>query len=107
MKNLGNLLKQAQEMQTKMAEMQAELERLEVTGSSGGGMVSVALNGKGDMHGLKVDPSLLEPSETEILEDLIIAAHNDARTKVEALLAERTKSLTGGLNLPPGLTLPF
>ena len=107
MKNLGNLLKQAQEMQTKMAEMQAELERLEVTGSSGGGMVSVTLNGKGDMRGLKVDPSLLEPGEAEILEDLIIAAHNDARTKVDALLAERTKSLTGGLNLPPGLTLPF
>ena len=107
MKNLGQMLKQAQEIQTKMAEMQAELEGLEVTGSSGGGMVSVTLNGKGDMHGLKVDPSLLESRESEILEDLIIAAHNDARAKVEAQLAERTSTLTGGLNLPPGLKLPF
>ena len=107
MKNLGQLMKQAQEMQTKMAEMQEKLETLEVSGSAGAGLVSVTLSGKGEMRGVKIDPSLLKPDETEILEDLIAAAHNDAKVKLEARVQEETSSLMGGLDLPPGFKLPF
>ena len=107
MKNLGQLMKQAQEMQTKMAEMQAKLETLEVTGSAGAGLVSVTLSGKGEMRQVKIDPSLVKPDEAEILEDLIAAAHNDAKSKLEARVQEETSSLMGGLELPPGFKLPF
>jgi len=107
MKNLGQMMKQAQAMQQRMAEMQAELETREMTGASGGGMVQVTLNGKGEMRRLKIDPSLIDPAEPEILEDLIVAAHKDAKTKVEQNLAEEMAKLTGGLNLPPGMKLPF
>ena len=107
MKNLGNLLKQAQDMQTRMAEMQEQLAQTEVTGTSGGGMVQVTLNGKGEARSVKIDKSLIEPSETEVLEDLILAAFNDARAKVEAQAAEHMSKLTGGLQLPPGFKLPF
>ena len=107
MKNLGQMMKQAQEMQAKMAEMQERLGAAEVTGSAGGGMVEATLTGKGEMRGLRVDPSLLDPNEVEVLEDLIVAAVNDARAKVEERTAEEMKKLTGGLNLPPGLSLPF
>lgn len=107
MKNLGQMMKQAQEMQARMGQMQAELAAREVSGVSGGGMVTVTLNGKGDMRGLKIDPSLIDPNETEVLEDLIKAAHNDARAKTEALMAEEMAKLTGGLKLPPGFKLPF
>ena len=107
MKNFASLMKQAQEMQSRMSDMQAGMEQMEVTGSSGAGMVSVTLNGKGEMRGLKIDESLMKPGEGEILEDLIIAAHNDAKAKVEAQMAEKMKEVTGGLSLPPGMNLGF
>ena len=105
MKNFAEMMKQAQQLQGRMADMQAELERTMVEGRSGGGMVVVTLTGKGDMAQVKVDPSLLKPEDAEILEDLIVAAHNDAKTKVEETMKENMKSLTGGLPLPPGLKL--
>ncbi len=107
MKNIGQMLKQAQQMQAKMAEMQAQLADTTVDGVAGAGLVTVTLNGKGEMKGLKVDPSLINPDEAEILEDLIVAAHADAKAKAEAKAAEAMKELTGGLELPPGMTLPF
>ncbi|WP_373502378.1 YbaB/EbfC family nucleoid-associated protein [Aestuariivirga sp.] len=107
MKNLGEMMKQVQAMQGRMAEMQAKLEQATVNGQSGGGLVKVTLNGKGAMTALAVDPSMLKPEEKEILEDLIIAAHTDAKNKVEAMMADEMKSVTGGLPLPPGMKLPF
>ena len=107
MKNLGQLMKQAQAMQSRMAEMQAELDRVEMTGQAGGGMVKVTLNGKGEMRALKIDPKLADPAEIEVLEDLIIAAAKDAKTKVEEPVAAEMSKLTGGLPLPPGMKLPF
>ena len=107
MKNLGEMMKQVQDMQSRMAGMQAKLEQAMVTGQSGGGLVKVMLNGKGTMTSIVVDPSLLKAEEKEILEDLILAAHGDAKSKSEAMMAEEMKSVTGGLALPPGLKLPF
>jgi DNA-binding YbaB/EbfC family protein len=105
MKNFSQMMKQAQELQGRMAEIQAEMERTRIEGHSGGGMVVVTLTGKGDMTGVKIEPSLLKSEEAEILEDLIVAAHNDAKNKVEEAMKEKMKSLTGGLPLPPGLKL--
>ncbi len=107
MKNLGQMMKQAQEMQAKMAEMQERLAAVEVTGASGGGMIQVTLNGKGEMRKVAIDPALMDPNEVAVLEDLIVAATNDAKAKVEAQIAQRMSELTGGLNLPPGFKLPF
>ncbi|MBN9529545.1 MAG: YbaB/EbfC family nucleoid-associated protein [Alphaproteobacteria bacterium] len=107
MKNLGNLMKQAQEMQARMQEMQAKLETREIEGVAGGGMVRVTLNGKGEMKKLKLDRAAVDPAEVEVLEDLIVAAHADAKRKVEAQMQEEMSSLTGGLPLPPGFKLPF
>ena len=107
MKNLGSMLKQAQEMQAKMQEMQTKLESAEVTGSAGGGMVTVTLNGKNVVRRIKIDPKIVNPGEVEMLEDLILAAVNDARAKVEAHVKEEMAKLTGGLQLPPGMKLPF
>jgi DNA-binding YbaB/EbfC family protein len=107
MKNLGNMLKQAQELQAKMADMQAKLSDVELDGSAGGGMVTVTVNGKGEMRRVKIDPALVDPNEVEILEDLLVAASNDAQAKVEAYVQEEMGKLTGGLNLPAGLKLPF
>ena len=107
MKNLGNMMKQAQAMQAKMAEAQAKLEQMTVEGASGGGMVKVVLSGKGEMKGLTIDPNLVDPEDAEVLEDLIIAAHNDAKAKSEAMMAEEMKAVTGGLQLPPGMKMPF
>ena len=107
MKNLGEMMKQVQAMQSRMAEVQAKLEQATVTGQSGGGLVKLTLSGKGVMTGLDVDPSLLRADEKEILEDLIIAAHADAKAKSEAMTADEMKSITGGLPLPPGFKLPF
>jgi len=107
MKNLGNLMKQAQEMQQKMADMQAKLSDLEITGVSGGGMVQVTLNGRGDLKRLKIDPSLCNPGEVEVLEDLVTAAVNDGRARVETRVQEQMESLTGGIPLPSGFKLPF
>ena len=107
MKNLSQLMKQAQEMQSRMQEMQAKLAEIELEGAAGGGMVKVTINGKGEMRKLNIDPALVDAKEVEILEDLIVAAFNDAKAKVETRVAEEMQKLTGGLNLPPGLKLPF
>jgi DNA-binding YbaB/EbfC family protein len=107
MKNLGNLMKQAQQMQAKMAEMQERLAAAEVEGASGGGLVRATVSGKGEVKRLKIEPSLVDPKEVEVLEDLVVAAINDARGKVDAMAAEEMKQMTGGLNLPPGMKLPF
>jgi DNA-binding YbaB/EbfC family protein len=107
MKNFGQMMKQAQQMQAKMAEMQAQLEQVEMTGAAGGGLVQVTVGGKGDLRKIKIDKSLLVPDEVEVLEDLIVAAFSDAKTRVEAHVQEEMAKLTGGLNLPGGLKLPF
>jgi DNA-binding YbaB/EbfC family protein len=105
MADFMGLMKQAAQLQTKMQELQAELDRIEVEGTAGGGMVSVRLSAKGELKGVRIDDSLYKPSEKEILEDLLIAAHADARRKAEGVMQEKMKSLTGGLPLPPGLGL--
>ena len=107
MKNLGNLMKQAQQMQAKMAEMQARLAEIEVSGASGGGLVQVTVNGKGETRRVKIDPSLAKAEDLAVLEDLVVAACNDAKSKVEILAQDEMQKLTGGLNLPPGMKLPF
>ena len=107
MKDLGQMMKQVQEMQSRMQDFQQRLEGIFVTGSSGGGLVSVTLNGKGVMTGCVIDASLIQPEEKEIVEDLIVAAHTDARDKLEKLVAEEMKGVTGGLPLPPGFQLPM
>jgi len=99
------MMKQAAQLQSKMQAMQAELDTIEVEGTSGGGMVSVRLSAKGDLKGVKVDDSLMKPTEKEILEDLLVAAHADARRKAEGVMQEKMKALTGGLPLPPGMNL--
>lgn len=111
MKNLGNMLKSAQQMQTKMAEMQARMEAMEVDGQAGAGMVRVKLSGKGELKRVVIDPSLMLAEEREVLEDLLVAAHADAKQKVEAVAAEEMQKATAGLNIPGGLPggfkLPF
>ncbi len=107
MKNLAGLMKQAQQMQSKMQEMQARLESIEVEGIAGAGLVAVTLNGKGDLRRVKIDPKLADPSDLEMLEDLIVAAHRDAKTKIEAMTQDEMQKVTGGLQLPPGMKLPF
>lgn len=107
MKDLMGLMKSAQAMQSKMAEAQAELERLEVEGQSGGGLVRVTLSAKGQLKALAIDPSLIKADEAEILEDLIVTAHEDARKKAERLTEEKMREMTAGLPLPPGMKLPF
>jgi len=107
MKNLSQMLKQAQEMQSKMAEMQTALADLEVIGQSGGGFVSVTVNGKGELKRVNIDPKLVDPNEVEVLEDLIVAAAKDARSKADTRVQEEMAKLTGGLQLPPGFKLPF
>jgi nucleoid-associated protein EbfC len=99
------LMKQATEFKSKMEAMQAELERLEVEGTAGGGLVAIRLSGKGDLRGVRIDDSLLKPDQKEIAEDLIVAAHADAKRKLEAMLQEKMQELTGGMALPPGLKL--
>jgi DNA-binding YbaB/EbfC family protein len=105
MKNLMDMMKQAKQLQEKMAEMQNAVERISQTGNAGAGLVSVTLNGKGAMSALKIDPSLLKEGEVEILEDLIVAAHADAKSKVEDALQEKMREMTGDMQLPPGLKL--
>ena len=99
------MMKQAAALKSKMEAMQAELDSAEVEGAAGGGMVVVKLSGKGEMKGVRIDESLLKPSDREIVEDLIVAAHAEARRKVEALMQEKMKAVTGGLPLPPGVNL--
>lgn len=105
MKNLGNLMKQAQELQARMAAVQDELESMEIAGQSGGGLVTVTLSGKGDMKAVSIDPSLVKPDEVEILEDLVAAAHADAKARMERTVADKMKEVTGNLPLPPGMNL--
>lgn len=107
MKNLAGLMKQASQMQSKMAEMQAKLETLEVEGSAGAGMVTVLMSGKFELKRIKLDPKLADPAETEMLEDLVIAAHADAKRRIDAILAEEMEKATGGMGLPGGMKLPF
>ena len=106
MKNLAGLMKQASEMQKKMEEMQARLESDTQDGTAGAGMVTVTLNGKGEMKAVRIDPKLADPGEMEMLQDLLVAAHTDAKRKVEALAAGEMQKVTGGLNLPGGMKLP-
>ncbi len=105
MADFMGLMKQAAQLQSKMQALQAELDQIEVEGTAGGGMVTVRLSAKGEMKGIKVDDSLMQPSEKEILEDLLVAAHADARRKAEGVLQEKMKAITGGLPLPPGMNL--
>jgi DNA-binding YbaB/EbfC family protein len=105
MKDMFGMMKQAKELQSRMQAMQDEIAALTIDGSAGGGLVKVTVNGKSEVKSLSIDPSLVKPEEVEILEDLIVAAHTDAKAKVERLLQEKMQSLTGGLPLPPGMKL--
>ena len=105
LKDLGGLMAQAQQMQQKVKELQEQLERLEIVGSSGAGMVKVTVNGRGATLRVEIDASLFKPDDKGVVEDLIVAAANDARSRVEGLVQERMRSLTGGLPLPPGFKL--
>jgi nucleoid-associated protein EbfC len=107
MKNIAGLMKQAAQMQQKMEELQTKLSEMTLEGAAGAGMVTLTLNGKGEMKGVRIDPKLLDPNDVEMLQDLLIAAHADAKRKTEAMAAEEMQKLTGGLNLPPGMKLPF
>jgi len=107
MKNLAGLMKQAQQMQSKMQEMQTRLESIDVEGVAGAGLVAVTLNGKGDLRRVKIDPKLADPADIEMLEDLIVAAHRDAKSRIDAMAQEEMQKVTGGLQLPPGMKLPF
>lgn len=105
-KNFGQMMKQAQEMQERMQEMQERLASLEVTGSAGAGMVTVTMTAKGEARGVSIDPSLLSGEDKEVLEDLVVAAVNDAKSKAEAIGQEEMQKITGGLQLPPGFEMP-
>ena len=107
MGDLMGMMKQAKALQEKMEAMQAEIAAMEIEGSSGGGLVKVVMTGKSEMKRLRIDPSLLKPEEAEILEDLIVAASNDAHAKAEARLADKMREITGGMQLPPGMKLPI
>jgi len=107
MRDMMGMMKKAKEMQEKMASLQEEIAQMEIQASSGGGMVQLTLNGQGHMVAIKIDPQLNKEDETEILEDLIMAAHSQAKTLLEEAVAQKTQSLTSGLALPPGFKLPF
>jgi hypothetical protein len=105
MRDFMGVMQQVKDLQERMQKLQAELETIEVTGTSGGGLVSVTLSAKGAMRKLAIDESLMKTEEKEILEDLVVAAHGDARAKAERLMEEKARELTGGLPLPPGMKL--
>lgn len=107
MRDMMGMMKKAKEMQAKMAAMQEEIANLTADGTAGGGLVTVTLSGKGTLSGLRIDQSLFKEDDVEILEDLIVAAHNDAKAKIDALMAQKTQELTAGLPIPPGMKLPF
>ena len=107
MKNLSGLMKQAQQMQAQMQEIQGKLEAMEITGEAGAGLVKITMNGKSEMRKITIDPKIIDPAEGEMLADLIVAAHRDAKTKLDAASAEEMQKVTGGLQLPPGMKLPF
>jgi DNA-binding YbaB/EbfC family protein len=106
-KNIGQLMKQAQQMQSRMADMQAKLADVEMSGQSGGGMVTALMNGKGELKKITLDKGVVDPDDVEMLEDLIIAAVNDAKGKIEAHVASETQKMMGGIPMPPGMKLPF
>lgn len=105
--NIQKMMKQAQEAQAKIADMQNKLEEMETEGTSGGGMITVQMNGKFALRKITIDKSLIDPNEKEMLEDLIVAAFNDAKGKVEASANDQMAKIAGGLGLPPGMKLPF
>ncbi len=107
MKNLSGLMKQASQMQEKMQQMQARMEAMELEGQAGGGMVTVTMTGKSELKRVRIDPKLVAPSETEMLEDLIVAAHADAKRKLDAMTQDEMSKVTGGMQLPAGMKLPF
>jgi DNA-binding YbaB/EbfC family protein len=107
MKNIAGLMKQASQMQKKMEDMQAALEATSIEGSAGAGMIRVMLSGKGELKTVLIDPKLADPAEMEMLQDLMVAAHADAKRKIDAYAAEEMQKATGGLNLPGGMKLPF
>ena len=107
MVNIGNMMKQAQQLQKKMSDTQEKLNSIEVEGTSGGGLVKVISTAKGEIKRISIDDSLIKPEEKEIVEDLIVAAINDAKQKGEAAAQEEMKKITGGISLPPGMKLPF
>lgn len=107
MKDLMGMMKAANEMKGKMDALQLELAEMTVEGRAGGGLVTVALSGKGEMKGVRIDPSLFKEDDVEVLEDLIVAAFNDAKAKAEAAMQEKMGALTAGLPLPPGMKFPF
>ena len=107
MKNLGQMMKQAQEMQSKMDEIQNKLAEMEEIGSSGAGMIEVTVNGKSDVKNIKIDPTVIDQNDPGVLEDLIVAAFNDAKSKVEAGVRDKMSEMTGGIQFPPGFKLPF
>lgn len=107
MKNIGQMMKQAQQMQARMQEMQQKLQQVEMRGQAGGGMVEVTLTGSGEVRKVKIEKAAVDPNDVEMLEDLIVAACNDAKTKLDAHVAEETQKMMGGLQLPPGMKLPF
>lgn len=105
--DIGKMMRQVQDMQSKMTRMQEELGSIEVEGSSGGGMVSATLSGKGDAKKVKIDPKIVDPNDVEMMEDLVVAAFNDAKSKLDQRLSDETQKMMGGLQLPPGMKLPF
>ena len=107
MRDILGMMSKAKELQSRMQDMQAEVATIEVEGAAGGGLVKLVMTAKGDLKKLSIDPSLLKPEDAEMVEDLIVAAHADARAKAEQKMAEKMQDLTGGLGLPPGLKLPF
>jgi DNA-binding YbaB/EbfC family protein len=107
MRDLMGMMGKVKEMQAKMEQMQAEIAELQAEGKAGGGLVTLVMSGKGELKSLKIDPSLFKEDDVEILEDLIVAAHKDAKDKAEAAAAEKTKALTAGLPIPPGFKMPF
>jgi DNA-binding YbaB/EbfC family protein len=107
MKNLAGLMKQASQMQAKMQEMQEKLEAMELTGESGAGLVKVVMNGRSEVKKVSIDPKIVDPSDVEMLEDLLLAALKDAKGKIEAASSSEMQKMTGGLQLPPGMKLPF
>tara|TARA_B100000945_G_scaffold183758_1_gene147369 strand:+ start:1086 stop:1409 length:324 start_codon:yes stop_codon:yes gene_type:complete len=107
MNNFNNMIKQAQDLQKKMAEAQEKVETLEAEGISGGGLVRITINGKNNVTSVNIDETAIDKNEKEILEDLIVAAFNDARDKIQRKIADEMSSLTGGIKLPPGMKLPF
>ena len=107
MNNFNNMIKQAQDLQKKMAEAQEKVETLEAEGISGGGIVKITINGKNNVTSVNIDETAIDKNEKEILEDLIVAAFNDARDKIQRKIADEMSSFTGGIKLPPGMKLPF